>query len=232
MNRVQAIVPAAGRGERFSGRIEKPYVLLGSVPMLVHTLRALERVPEVDSIILVVNRARKKWVQQKFLTQYRIQRIAEVIIGGKTRMESVYAGLSCLATKTRWVLIHDGARPLVSPKVVSRLIQFAKRQGACCLGIRLKDTIKRVSQNSLIQETVDRDQLRAIQTPQVFRRDWLVRAYQRALKEGYQGTDDAALVERLGIRVKIVDGEERNIKITTPEDLVIARALLRVKSSC
>ncbi len=224
---IQAIVPAAGRGERLGSKIEKPYVLLAGVPMVVQTLRALEAVKEIDSIVLVVSRRWQKRVRREILERYQIERVATVVRGGATRMESVYAGLSSLDQRTQWALVHDAARPLVTPREVSRLIQSARRDRAVCPGIIPKDTTKRVDENNWVKKTLDRGRLRAVLTPQVFRRDILLQAYERALAKGYSGTDEASLVERLGVKVKIIEGNPENIKITTPEDLLLAEMILK-----
>lgn len=224
---IQAIVPSAGKGERLGSKVEKPYILLAGIPLIVHTLKGLESVKEVDSIVLVVSREWLRKVREEILERYHLKRIAAVVKGGDTRMKSVYAGLSSLNQKTRWVLIHDAARPLVREDEVSKLIQLARRTGAVCPGVIPKDTTKRVSEKGWVKETLDRRQLRAVLTPQVFRRDILVKAYQRAFAKGYIGTDDAGLVERLGIKVKVIEGDRENIKITTSEDLLLAEAILK-----
>ncbi len=224
---IQAIVPAAGKGERLGVKIEKPYVLLAGIPLIVHTLKGLESVKEIDSIVLVVSREWLRRVREEILERYRLKRVAAVVKGGDTRMESVYAGLSSLNQKARWVLVHDAARPLVRGDEVSKLIQSARRTGAVCPGVIPKDTTKRVSEKGWVKETLDRRQLRAVLTPQVFRRDILVKAYEWAFAKGYGGTDDASLVERLGVKVKIIEGNPENIKITTPEDLLLAEAILK-----
>lgn len=224
---VQAIVPAAGKGERLGANVEKPYVLLAGIPLIVHTLKGLESVKEIDSIVLVVSREWLRRVREEILERYRLKRIAAVVEGGATRMESVYAGLSSLNQKTRWALVHDAARPLVRKDEVSKLIQSAWRTGAVCPGVTPKDTTKRVSEKGWVKETLDRRRLRAVLTPQVFRRDILVKAYELAFAKGYSGTDDASLVERMGVKVKVVEGDLENIKITTPEDLLLAEAILK-----
>lgn len=228
---IQAIVPAAGKGERLGSGIEKPYVLLNGIPMVVHTLRVLAAVREIDSIILAVSRRWQKRIQREILERYRIGRITAVVRGGATRMESVYAGLSSLDSKTGWVLVHDAARPLIEPKEVSRLILAAKKSGAVCPGGIPKDTTKQVDSRGWIEETLNRQKLRAVFTPQVFRRELILRAYEKARQGKYQGTDDASLVERLGVRVKVVEGNRENIKITTPEDLLLAEAILERRKS-
>ncbi len=228
---IQAIVPAAGKGERLGSKVEKPYVLLAGIPLIVRTLKMLESVREIDSIILVVSRKWREKVQKKILERYQLKRVTAVVRGGATRMESVYAGLSSLDSKTRWVLVHDAARPLVRGDEVSRLIQSARRTGAVCPGVIPKDTIKKVDGKNWVRETLNRQELRVILTPQVFRRHILMKAYQRAFTQGYSGTDDASLVERMGIKVKVVEGDRENIKITTPEDLLLAEIILKRRLS-
>lgn len=224
---IQAIVPSAGKGERLGSRVEKPYVLLTGIPIVVRTLRVLESVKEISSILLVVSRSWYKRIQKEILQPYRLKRVSSVIIGGETRMESVYAGLSSLDQRTHLVLVHDAARPLVRIGEILKLIYWAEQVRAVCSGVMPKDTIKEVNGASWVQKTLDRKNLRAILTPQVFRREILIKAYEHAFKEGYTGTDDSSLVERLGVKIKVIEGDRENIKITTPEDLVLAEAILK-----
>ncbi|MDI6606566.1 MAG: 2-C-methyl-D-erythritol 4-phosphate cytidylyltransferase [Candidatus Omnitrophota bacterium] len=229
--RVSAIVLAAGKGLRFKSRVPKPLVKINSKPVIIYSLLTLSRHPLVSEIILVVNPANTGAIIKK-IKQYRIAKINSVVEGGKRRQDSVYCGLKKISAKSGLVLVHDGARPFVSREEVSLLITEARRTKAAILGVPVKQTIKesiRVSEYQSIRKitvkrTLDRKNLWEVQTPQVFARELILNAYQRFGR--FNVTDDAALVERLGVKVAIVQGSYRNIKITTPEDLIAAEAIL------
>ena len=213
-----AIITAAGQGKRM-GR-PKQFIKLGAKSLLERTLSVFERSEAINGIILVVNpediRKTKK---------FRMRKLVKVVAGGKERQDSVYNGLKALPEDAEMVVIHDGARPFVTAEIIKRAVTEAKTYKAVLVGVPVTDTIKRVIGGRLmVSGTVDRSQLWAAQTPQVFKKNVIFKAYAHGRKE--PATDDAMLVEKMGIPVKMVMGSYENIKITTVEDLKIAEALL------
>ena len=193
--------------------------------MLVWTLRSLERSPAIDEIVVAVHRkdVRATW---DAIRAHRFRKITRVVPGGVTRTASVFQGLKALSDSARWVVVHDAARPLVSPELIAATVQAARRFQAAIAAVPVVPTIKK-AQRGWVTGTLNRNHLWVVQTPQVFRRDILEEAHEKGRARGLSATDDSALVEALGRRVRIVPGSSRNIKVTTPEDLVIAKALLR-----
>jgi 2-C-methyl-D-erythritol 4-phosphate cytidylyltransferase len=221
-----AIIAAAGRGTRMAATVPKIMVQVGQRPILAHTLRAFEVAHRVDEVILVVAESMVGFAAQEVVDAYGFQKVARIIPGGASRQESVYAGLGALDKSYHLVAIHDGARPLITPQLIDSTVELAAKHHAVVVAVRPKDTIKR-GEGDLIQATLDRKKLWQVQTPQVFRRHLILSAYQRALKRGFQGTDDASLVEAMGERVWVIQGRYDNIKITTPEDLIYMEMALR-----
>jgi len=231
---VSAIVVAAGRGERFSSQTPKPLARIDDHPLIFYCLRTISRHPLIDDIVLVVNAKIKDRVAA-IIKQYRIRKISHLVIGGRRRQDSVYKGLKALNKDTDLALIHDGARPFIDKETITAAVKEAVASGAAIVGVPVKATIKQVighrSQvigSVIVKNTLDRDNLWEVQTPQVFQRDLIMQAYRKSGKR--EVTDDAALVERLGAKVRMVKGSYSNIKITTPEDLVLAQAILRANS--
>lgn len=221
-----AIVPAAGSGSRMNREMAKQYLQLAGRPILVHTLQALESCPGVDGLFVVVPLQDTASVRSEVIDPWNLKKVASVIAGGRERQDSVRAGLDALGRDAEIVIVHDGVRPLISVETVERCIREAAECGAVTVGVPVKDTVKEVAPDGRILRTCDRSALWLTQTPQAFRRDILERAHREALRDGIRATDDTSLVERLGIAVRMIPGDYRNIKITTPEDLVIAEALL------
>ncbi|MFA4984458.1 MAG: 2-C-methyl-D-erythritol 4-phosphate cytidylyltransferase [Candidatus Omnitrophota bacterium] len=221
--RVSAIVLAAGRGLRLKTRLSKPLVRIKDKPVIIYSLEALISHPGVDEIIVVANRGNLRAITA-LIKKYRLAKIRTVTLGGARRQDSVSSGLRCLGKNTDLVLIHDAARPFLEKCFISRLIREAAKYGASILGIPVKSTLKKTSGSSrLVERTVSRQGLWEIQTPQVFRRDLLLESFSRFGREDV--TDDAMLAEKLGVKIKIVEGSSRNIKITSPEDIRIAAAI-------
>ncbi|CAM4251599.1 2-C-methyl-D-erythritol 4-phosphate cytidylyltransferase [Paenibacillus alkaliterrae] len=217
------VIVAAGRGTRMGTKESKQYLQLGDKPILVHTLELFQSMDLVKEMSLVVGdddigRCRE-WVRL-----YELTKVTAVVAGGKERQHSVHGGLKSLSTD--WVMVHDGVRPLVTTAAVRACCAAAEQSGASVLAVPVKDTIKQVNEAGVIVSTPDRRSLWAIQTPQAFRRVLLLEAHERALADGFIGTDDAMVVERLGTPVTVAEGEYTNIKITTPEDLPWAEFLL------
>lgn len=229
MGRIYAIVPAAGKSTRMGDSVNKQLLDLSGRPVVEYALRALLAVP-VDGIVLVVTPGEEAKFK-KALTELIFKENIIVIQGGASRSDSVGQGLRALPNDVDFVLIHDGARPLVKPENVRESIAAAQKYGASTLAVPVKDTIKVGDSKNFTQETIPRETLWMVQTPQVFRYKLLIEAHRTAAQVGYIGTDDASLVERLGYPVKLVQGDYSNIKITTPEDLVIAKALINLEFS-
>lgn len=193
--------------------------------MLAWTLAALEKSPAVDGIILVIYRGDMERARRT-IRSFRFKKVIQVVAGGNSRMESVFRGLKALPDDARWVLVHDGARPLVTPKIVEETLRRAKRTGAAIAAVPVVPTIKQ-AEDGWVRKTLNRNHLWVAQTPQVFRRDLLEQAHTFGRARRIKATDDAALVEALGRKVRIVEGSARNIKVTTPGDLIIAESFLR-----
>jgi len=227
--RVSAIVLAAGKGLRFGLRAQKVLAAINSRPVLMHSLLTLNKHPLIKEIILVVN-ARNSRSVFNTIKKYNLPKISKIVEGGKRRQDSVLNGLGAIGEETELVLIHDAARPFIDKNTISAVINEAKKSGAAIVGVPVKATIKKVKAQSAkrktkveVRKTLNRDVLWEIQTPQVFKRELLLKAY--AKFADIEVTDDAMLIEKLGTKVSVVLGSYKNIKITTPEDLVIARAI-------
>lgn len=221
MNKVTAIIVAAGEGQRFGA--PKQFAPLKEKPVLEWCLQCFQMHIQVADIVLVLMRnvGKDEYIR-------RFPKIVSVVTGGKHRQDSVYAGFGQIdPRKTGFVLVHDGVRPLVDHALLSRVILAAKESGAAIPVIPVEDTVKAVEGGKILR-TLDREKLHRVQTPQGFSYPILKAALEQARVDGYHGTDEATLVERMGGEVVCVDGDPRNIKITTPEDLRIAEALLEV----
>jgi len=217
-----AIVPAGGLGTRMGSRRPKQYLRLGRVPILVATLRALGRARGIAGIVVVVPEAHVAETR-RLLARLRVPRILDVVAGGADRQESVWRGLQRIPEQAERVLVHDAVRPFIDAALVARVLAAAAGGAATC-GIPVRETVKRVSDAGAIEATIPRQGLWLTQTPQAFTRALLWEAHDKARRDGFAGTDDAVLVERLGVTVAMVPGLGQNLKITTPEDLQTARA--------
>jgi len=225
---VVAIIPAAGKSTRFGHR-DKLLANLIDKPVIVHTIQALGATALVQEIVLVVNR---EWqdLYTEIVERSCVGLAVKVTTGGETRQASVHRGLRVVGNDGDLVLIHDGARPLVTSNCIERVVNAARKYGAASAGIHPCDIVKLDDGNGFVTATVSRDRAWLAQTPQAFRIEVLKRAHEAALQASFEAEDDAALVERMGCRVKIVSGDERNMKLTTPYDLqIIERFLLGVK---
>lgn len=219
---VAAIVPAAGFGRRLQSDIAKPLCLINKRPLIVLTLERLSTHPLIDEIIVIASAAEQETIG-RLIREGGIKKIKNVVLGGPTRTQSVKNGLAA-AGACDFVLIHDGARPFVSHGIISNAIEAVKKYDAVVVGVPARSTMKRIAPHTQeVSATLRREELWQIQTPQVFRRDIIASAYEKA--EGVDACDDAFLVERLGYRVVAVMGSALNIKITTPEDLILAQAI-------
>lgn len=228
--RATVLIPAAGAGRRMGGSINKQYLELAGKPILAHTLTLFENHPRIENIYLIVPPDDISYCQQQIIDRYGFIKVKRIVAGGTERQDSVRNGLDTLAEDGlaqphRPILIHDGARPLFDCKRLSTLIDIVCQTGACIIGVPVKDTIKEV-ENNQITGSPDRSRLWQAQTPQGFHYQLIREAFDQAADDGSTATDDASLVERLGHPVQILEGDYRNIKVTTPEDILIAAALL------
>jgi len=221
-----AIIVAAGIGQRFGSDIPKQFTLLRGKPLIIHTIEKFESCPLVDEIVIVLSDAgRAEFEELQGISDF--SKLRNTVIGGQIRAESVLNGLAAVSHDCTVVAVHDGARPLVSNDEISATIRKAGETGAACLVARVTDTIKTIRGDE-ISGTLDRDKLRRALTPQAFRLDVLRRAYEMC-EVGDAVTDECYVVEKLGHPIAFVEGSSRNIKVTLPEDLVIAEALLAVE---
>ena len=223
--KICALITAAGKGSRMNMDINKQYIEIGGKPILARTIQIFEECDQVDEIILVVNSNDIVYCKQNIIDAFGFQKVAAIVAGGETRQESVYNGLIQINESCGIVLIHDGARPFVSGESIVESIAIADESGSACVAVPVKDTIKSADRDNLVQQTLDRSMLWSIQTPQTFRYHLILEAHKKALEDGFSGTDDAMLVERLGHPLRLVYGSYYNIKITTEEDLVMAEAI-------
>lgn len=221
------IIPAAGQGKRMGTNIKKQYLKIGDKPIILHTIEKFIKLPSIDEVIVVIAKEDIEYFNNQILKHSDFKHKIKITAGGKERQESVYNGLMTISDNTEFVLIHDAARPFVSEKDINKLIEATIIYGACVLGVKVKDTIKIADEENYICNTPDRNKLWAIQTPQGFKKDIILEAHKKAKEDNYIGTDDGVLAERLGYRVKIIEGNYENIKITTAEDLLIGETIIK-----
>lgn len=227
LGRVVAIIPAAGSGRRMRGDLAKQFLDLDGIPLLAMTLRPFQSCREVTAIILVVPPGDVDFCRKEIVEKFQIGKVMKVIPGGKRRQDSVRLGLEATEGEYGLVLIHDGARPLIREEFIRVLVAEARAHRAVVAGIPVKETIKEVNNHREVVNTYDRDRLWLIQTPQAFRYEDILAAHKEALRRDWEEAwDDSLLVERLGIPVKVVEGSEKNVKVTTPHDLEVTRFLL------
>jgi len=227
---VTAIVLAAGRGRRMNSSINKVFMLLNDQPILVHSVLTFSACPEVDNLVVVAASDEVAYVENMLNSLIGIK-TWQVVSGGSERQYSIANALKVMSQTTDIVLVHDGARPLINIQCINSVIQVATAHQAAVAAVPVKDTIKAVNDSGTVTGTPERHTLWNIQTPQGFNAHILRQAYEQAAQDGYLGTDDASLVERIGVNIKIVAGSYENIKVTTPEDLIIAEALIKGKNS-
>jgi len=224
---VDAIIVAAGKGIRMKKSVRKQYIALDGVPILRRTLTIFDRCRAVNQIILVAPKEDIRFCRNEILMPAKFQKSVKLVAGGPERQDSVYNGLQIITPDDGIVVIHDGVRPFIKQEQLVACIKGATEFGACIIGIPAFDTIKQVNVKSEIVQTHERESLWLAQTPQAFRAKLIIRAHQAAKQDRFIGTDDASLVERLGHAVKIIPGSRSNIKITSQEDLELARAILQ-----
>lgn len=207
-------------------QLNKQYLKLAGKPVVSYSLAAALAANCFTQIVVVVTPGEEELFRRDVLLPFFPEQELHVVTGGKERQDSVSNGLAVLVEKVTYVCVHDGARPLAEAALFARCLKVAQARGAAIAAVRVKDTIKVVDDKGQVLTTPPREQLWAVQTPQFFRRDWLELAHQRAKEEGFQGTDDASLLEHYGYPVQIIQASYENIKVTTPEDLLLAEAVL------
>ncbi len=222
--KVAAIVPAAGRGKRIGSKIQKPYIELCGKPIIAHTLLKFSKNKSISEIIVAVDRKNVNKVKHDIVAKFKIKK-TKVVAGGKERKDSVFNALRDVSRDVDYVLIHDCARPLVTDKVILASLKAAQRFKASVVAVPVKPTLKRIVKNGRISCTPDRRNFWEAQTPQVFKKSLIEKAYKKSGRASANLTDDSMLVERLGVRPKVVLGSYSNIKITTQEDLALAKIL-------
>lgn len=222
---ISVIIPAAGQGKRFGAGKNKAFVLLAGKTILERTVTAFSALPEIGEIIIVVAPDEVDDIKNQ-VKLYPNPETVKVVAGGSERQYSIENALVAVSDKAEIILVHDGARPLISQPVIQQVIKSVRKNSAAIVAVPVKDTIKVADPGGFVASTPKRSELWAVQTPQGFKRELLMKAYRKAREEKFLGTDDSSLVERLGIPVKIVPGEYENLKITTPEDLPIANLIL------
>ena len=221
--KVGAIIPAAGRGKRIGASVPKQFLEIQGRPLLHHTLTVFASCKLIDYVVLVMPRADVDEMGEDWLNKYEIVR--KVVVGGEQRQDSVYNGFSSLEEGTDIVVVHDGVRPFTTSQMIIATVEAAQHHGAAITAIPVSDTVKQAA-DGFVKQTVSREGLWRVQTPQAFQCGLLEQAFKKAKKDSYYGTDEGSLVEYLGERVKIVPGSELNIKITRKEDLVLGESLL------
>ncbi|MEP6924088.1 MAG: 2-C-methyl-D-erythritol 4-phosphate cytidylyltransferase [Pyrinomonadaceae bacterium] len=226
-----AIIVAAGSGKRFGAEKPKQFLELAGTPIIFHTLQRFEACSAIAQIIVVLPAAETDGFLAK-AAKYGLQKLKTVVAGGNTRTASVWNGLNAVEPNSAEIIaVHDGARPFVTSEEIKRTIEKARETGAACLVAPVTDTIKEITPDGMILQTIDRNTLRRALTPQCFRIEILRRAFRKIDLLNEQATDESFLVEKLGYQISIVEGSPRNIKITVPEDLILAESLLKLPAS-
>ena len=222
------VIVAAGTGSRMNMGINKQFIKLEGKEIIAYTIEKFYNNSNIEDIVVVVKEDESEFFKKEILDKYNFKNV-KIAYGGKERQDSVYNGLKSLDEKCKVVLIHDGARPFVSDKIIDNCIEEVKEHKAIVVGVPVKDTIKVIDSDKNIVNTPNRSALWAVQTPQTFDYNILIDAYKDAFESGFYGTDDAMLVERIGYKVKMVEGSYNNIKITTQEDLNVGSQILSVQ---
>lgn len=224
---IVGIVVAAGKSERMGPDVDKAFLSLGTQPLLAFSLQAYEQCQDIDSVVLVVRKDRVEQVRT-LVKLYGCAKVQKIVAGGKTRQESVSNGMKELPKEATVVSVHDGARPCVTPELISETVRTAKKYGSGVAAVKISDTIKEVRTGVIVSKTIDRTLLWIAQTPQTFKIDLLVKGYAAARKKRIEATDESSAVELVSHEVRLVPAPWSNIKITYPEDLAIAKTLLRL----
>jgi 2-C-methyl-D-erythritol 4-phosphate cytidylyltransferase len=224
--RTLAIILAGGAGKRMGASTNKQFLLLDNKPIIVRTLQTFEECRAVDGIYLVVNQKDLPIIQEEILETYRFNKVVKLVMGGRLRQDSVRIGLEAIEDPCDIVIIHDGARPFVTPSFIEKGIYLMEMFDAIIPALPMKDTVKVISKEGFVVKTLERDSLWHVQTPQTFKYELIIKAYREGMTKKLYGYDDATFLEYMGKKVKVIEGSPYNIKITTPEDLVMARGVL------
>jgi len=209
--------------------VPKQFLSLGGIPLLIHALRVFDAATGISEIIVVVPEEDRDHCRHEVLPPYHLKKLTQVVGGGPRRQDSVYNGFRAADPHSSIILVHDAVRPFLTVSLVNSVVESAEKHGAAIVAIPMRDTVKRVTSNQIIEKTLDREGLWLAQTPQAFRKALLEEAHHRGQSTGCEATDDAFLVEQLGHPVAIVTGSSDNIKITRPEDLLMGEAILNAK---
>ncbi|MGL6107814.1 2-C-methyl-D-erythritol 4-phosphate cytidylyltransferase [Romboutsia sp.] len=222
------VIVAAGSGSRMKMNINKQFIKLNNKEIIAYTIEKFYKHKNIQEIVVVLKEDEINFFKNEILNKYGFNNV-KIAFGGNERQDSVYNGLKLLGSDCDIVLIHDGARPFVTKKIIDKSIEEAKKHKAIVVGVPVKDTIKVINGENEIIDTPERSKLWAVQTPQTFEYNMLIKAYENAFNDGFYGTDDAMLVERIGYKVKMLEGSYNNIKITTPEDVNIGVQILKTE---
>lgn len=228
--RVCAIVLAAGSSTRFGASVRKQFINLADKPLVVWCLETLNKSEKIDEIILVVNQDAISYCQENEF--FKLDKIQQIVAGGKERQDSVMAGLKSIYTTPDYVLIHDGVRPFITEEMIDKTLEAAALYGASAVATKVTDTVKEANNELFVERTIPREKLWCVQTPQTFQYPLLIAAYHWAFDMKLSVTDDTTIVEQFGKPVKLVPSSHLNIKITTPDDLILAEAILKLKGKC
>jgi 2-C-methyl-D-erythritol 4-phosphate cytidylyltransferase len=225
--KVVALLPSAGPGKRIGKGVKKPFLSIGDRPILAETIERVHAVGHITEIIPILQESDMELCLEKIVERYRFHKIKRIAPGGHERQDSVYNGLKFVDPRTDLVLIHDGVRPFVTSDLIEEVITSALEEDGAVVGVPVKETIKEVGHDGFVKRTPPRNYLWSIQTPQVFHYRIIFEAYETAYRDNFYSTDDASLVERIGGNVKVIMGSHDNIKITTPEDLILGEIILK-----
>ena len=219
------IIVAAGSGSRMNTNINKQFIKLNDKEIIAHTIEKFYNNKNINDIVIVIKEDEAKFFKKEILDKYRFRNI-KIAYGGKERQDSVYSGIKLLDKNCKYVLIHDGARPFVDEDIINRSLDEVKAFKSIVVGVPVKDTIKVVNNNNNVVDTPNRSTLWSVQTPQTFDYNIIKKAYEDAFDNNFYGTDDAMLVERIGYTIKMIYGSYNNIKVTTPEDIIIGTQII------
>lgn len=227
MNKVAAIILAGGNGTRMGSKVKKQFIEIAGKEVIAHAIEVFNSMEEVDEIVVVTGEAEIEYVREEICNKYDFDKVIDVVAGGKERQDSVWSGICHISEDSKYVMIHDGARPFVEQGIIRKCLNKAKEKRASIVAVPVKDTIKKCNiETSVVEETPDRSTLWSVQTPQIFDTELIKRAHRDAKDKNFYGTDDSSLVEAIGEVVYITEGNYNNIKITTPEDLLIGEKIL------
>ena len=213
------------------GSVRKQFRTVGGFPLVVHALRVLQSSPIIDGIVLAVPATDLHYCRTDIVEAHGFTKVLHVVAGGQERQDSVRQALAVVDDRVDIVVIHDAVRPCVTELMVKQVVEAAKAEGAAIIALPMRDTVKQVGPDGLIERTIDRKPLWLAQTPQAFRRDWLQDAHRKAHAEGFAATDDAYLLEWMGHPVKVLEGSGENIKVTRPEDMILGEAILSSRAA-